>query len=186
MTNKKNEARLFIQIDPTHQYANIARWVELSLNNELVMRVQEMHSLLGEHRLQSVTAEFKAKWCLVDGWEVCSQFGGQYTWLDVWPDGLTVMSHVVRAGESNLPRAQSYSVDANYIWGDINGFVSDFYLDSADEPYDRFDTAQGLFDTSPGDPDWEIKFSQDVTAHLSRIGERPLYLHDVVRDRLQG
>lgn len=145
-----------------------------------------MHRLLGEHHLQLVTAEFKAKWCLVEGWEVRSQFGGQDTWLDVWPEGFTVRSHVVRTGESKVARAQSYSVDANYIWGDIDEFVSDFHMDSADDPYDRLDTAQGIHEYSLGDPDWEIEFSQQLKAHLSATGDQPLHFHEAVAERCFG
>jgi hypothetical protein len=186
MAEQIQASRFFIQIDPTHRHANIARWVELSLTNEFVRRVQEMHGLLDEHHLQLVTAEFKAKWCLVEGWEVRSQSGGQDTWLDVLPEGFTVKSHVVRAGESNLPRAQSYSIDASYIWGDIDQFVSDFQVDNADEPYDRLDTAQGISDYAPGDPDWEIAFAHELDTHLAVTCDQPLHLHEAVAERCFG
>lgn len=186
MTDKTKVPRLFIQIDPDHQHSDIARWVELNLTNEFVLRVQEMHGLLDPHRLQLVTAGFEAKWCLADGWEVRCAFAEQDTWLDVWPDGFTIRSDVVRACEATVPKVKSYSVAVSYLWGSIDEFFSDFYVDVADDAHDCLETAQGVHHYEPGDPDWEVAFSQDVDSSLLQTGERLLHLHEVVRDRLQG
>ena len=58
MADQTKAPRLFIQTDPLHEHANIARWVEVSMTTEFVTRVQTLHSLLGQHRLQLVTSDF--------------------------------------------------------------------------------------------------------------------------------
>ena len=89
MANPVKVPRFFVQTDPTHPHANIARWVELSLTDTFFTRIQEMHRLVDQHSLELVVAEFNAKWCLFDGWEV-HPLGGQGTQLEVWSNGFTV------------------------------------------------------------------------------------------------
>ena len=170
--------RFFIQTDPTHPHANIARWVELSLTDAFFARVQEMHRLFVQHSLELVTAEFNAKWCLFDGWEV-HPLGGQGTQLEVWSNGFTVAAQCVRAGKSNVPRAQTYRIEASYIWGDIDEFISHYYPDGASEPYDHLETAQDILGCSSWEEtNWDIAFAHELKWHLVETGERPLYFHD--------
>ena len=180
MADQTKAPRLFIQTDPLHQHANIARWVEVSMTTEFVTRVQTLHSLLGQHRLQLVTSEFDAQWCLADGWQVRDDFGVPRTWLDVWSDGFTVKSEVTRIDEPKGRNATTLNAEAAYMWGTIDEFVAAFDTDFTYESFDRLETAQGWSDYVPGEPDWEIAFGSQVNAHLTEIGERPLQLHQHV------
>ena len=177
MPGQTNAPRLFIQIDPAHKHANIARWVEVRLTAELVTRVQTLHSLLGRHRLDLVTAEFDVPWCLAEGWQVRNDFGVPDTWLDVWPDGFTIRSHVTRIDEPKGRNATTLNAEAAFMWGTIDEFVAEFHPDLMCEPFDRLTTAQGWSDYVPGEPDWEIAFGSQVNAQLNEIGERPLHQH---------
>lgn len=180
MTDQTKAPRLFIQTDPLHQHANIARWVEVSMTTEFVTRVQTLHSLLGQHQLQLVTSEFDAQWCLADGWQVRDDFGVLRTWLDVWSDGFTIKSEVRRIYELKGRNATILNAEAAYMWGTIDEFVAAFDTDLMYESFDRLETAQGWSDYVPGEPDWEIAFGSQVNAHLTEIGERPLQLHQHV------
>ena len=180
MSDQLNACRLFIQTDPAHQHANIARWVEVSLTKEFFTRVQTLHSLLGQHRLQLLTAEFDTQWCLAEGWQVRNDFGVPNTWLDVWSNGFTIRSHVTRIDEPKGRNATTLNAEAAYMWGTIDEFVAAFDTDFTYESFDRLETAQGWSDYVPGEPDWEIAFGSQVNAHLTEIGERPLQLHQHV------
>jgi hypothetical protein len=186
MAEESGPARFFIQIDPKHQNANIARWVQFDLTNEFLFHVRDLHRLLDLYRLEQVTSEFEAMWCMADGWEVRCTYGKQDTWLDIWPDGFTIRSHIVKAGESKVSKAQIYCVEVSYGWGSIDEFFKDHYHQHALDDYDHLDTAQGLYEAVQGDHFWEIAFAQELNAHLSRTGERPLYLHEFWTSRLPG
>lgn len=184
MTEVSGVPRFFIQIDPGHQHANIARWVQFDLTNEFVFRVRDLHRLLDLHRLELVTTGFEANWCLSDGWVVSDSVGVQNAFLEVWSYGFTIKSQVVRAGESKNPKAQSYCVEVSSGWGSIEEFFSDYYHKYALDDYDCLDTAEGLYEPVSGEPLWDIAFAKQVIAHLAASGEEPLYLHDGLKSRL--
>ena len=184
MAEESGTPRFFIQIDPGYQHANIARWVQFDLTNEFVFRVREMHGLLDRHHLELVTSGFGARWCLTDGWEVLSMFSQQQSCIEVWSNGFTIKSHVVRAGESKIPKVQSYCVDASYLWGSIDEFFNEFYQKYALDAYDCLDTAEGLYDPVPGEPFWDVAFAKQVIEHLAASGEEPLEMHDGLKSRL--
>ncbi len=176
--------RFFIQIDPGHQYANIAHWVQFELTNEFVFRVRDLHRLLDLYRLELVTTGFEAIWCLADGWVVSHSLGVHNASLEVWSYGFNIKSHVVRAGESENPKARSYCVEVSCGWGSIDEFFSDRYHKYALDDYDCLDTAEGLYDPVPGEPLWDVAFAKQVIAHLAAAGEEPLEMHDSLKFRL--
>ena len=178
MPDQTSVPRLFIQIDPANPHANIARWAEVNMSNTFVSRVQALHGLIGKHRLQLVTAEFDAQWCLAEGWQVNDDFGVPDTWLDVWSDGFTIRSHITRMDEPKGRNATTLNAEAAYMWGTIDEFVAEFHTDLICESFDRLETAQGWSDYVPGEPDWEIAFARQVQTYLIENGELPLYLHD--------
>jgi hypothetical protein len=180
MPGQTNAPRLFIQTDPANPHANIARWVEVNLTNEFVSRVKILHGLLGQHRLQLVTAEFDTHWCLGEGWQVSNDFGVPDTWLDVWSDGFTIRSRITRIDEPKGRNATTLNAEAAYMWGTIDEFVAEFHPELMCEPFDRLATSQGWSDYVPGEPDWEIAFGSQVNAHLNEIGERPLQMHQQI------
>ena len=184
MAEESGTPRFFIQIDPGYQHANIARWVQFNLTNEFVFRVRDLHRLLALHRLELVTTGFEANWCLGDGWVVSDSAGIQNASLEVWSYGFTIKSHVVRAGESKNPRAQSYCVEASCGWGSIDEFFDMFYQQYAHNVYDCLETAEGLYDPVPGEPRWDVAFAKQVIAHLAASGEEPLEMHDGLKSRL--
>jgi hypothetical protein len=184
MAEVSGEPRFFIQIDPGHQHANIARWVQFNLTNEFVFRVRDLHRLLDLNRLELVTTGFEANWCLADGWVVSDSLGVRNASLEVWSYGFTVKSHVVRASESKNPRAQSLCVEASSGWGSIDEFFNEFYQKYALDAYDFLDTAEGLYDSIPGEPPWDVVFAKQVIAHLAASGQEPLEVHDGLQSRL--
>ena len=183
MAGVSGAPRFFIQIDPGHQYANIARWVQFDLTNEFLFRVRDLHRLLDLYQLELVTSGFEANWCLTDSWVVSESMGIQNASLEVWTYGFTIKSHVVRAEDSNKLREQSFCVEAQCGWGSIDQFFSEFYM-QPHEAYDCFETAEGLYDPVPGEPRWDEAFARQVIAHLAASGEEPLYLHDSLKSRL--
>ena len=184
MAEESGSPRFFIQIDPGHKHANIARWVQFDLTNEFLFRVRDLHRLLDLHRLELVTTGFEANWCLADGWVVSDSLGAQNASLKVWSDGFTIKSRVVRAGESKNLRAESLCVEVSSMWGSIDEFFNDCYQKYALDVYDFLETAEGLYDPVPGEPPWEVAFAKQVIAHLAASGEEPLYLADGLKSRL--
>ena len=176
--------RFFIQIDPGHQYANIARWVQFDLTNEFLFRVRDLHRLLDLHKLEQVTSGIEARWCLADGWVISDSLGEHNTSLEVWSYGFNIKSHVVRAGESENPKAQSYGVEVSCVWESIDEFFSDRYHKYALDDHDCLETAEGFYDPVSGEPDWDVAFARQVIAHLAASGEEPLYLHDSLKSPL--
>lgn len=183
MTEKSDAPRFFIQIDPGHQHANIARWVQFDLTNEFLFRVRDLHCLLDAYQLELITTEFEANWCLAEGWVVLEGAGGK-TCLEVGDYGFTLKINLVRAGESKNPRAQICCVEALYIWGSVYEFFRDHYQQYALDAYDCLETAEGFYDPVPGEPRWDVAFAKQVIAHLAASGEKPLEVHEHLKFRL--
>lgn len=170
----QDHMRLFIQVNPALLDANIVHWVEILITEEFVTQVRHLHYLVEKHQLLSVEAEVDANWHLHNDWRVCNANGPRSSQISVWESGFTIKTYAERVGESEGPKTVSSPVNVAYISGSAEDFFTEFHPDLVDEPFDRLETAEGLFEHEPGTPDWSIEFARQLDIHLRAIDQRPL------------
>lgn len=133
-----------------------------------------MHYLVEKHQLLSIEDEIDVNWHLHNDWRVCNANGPRSSQISVWESGFTIKTYAERVGESEGPKTVSSPVNVAYISGSAEDFFTEFHPDLVDEPFDRLETAEGLFEHEPGTPDWSIEFARQLDIHLRAIDQRPL------------
>ena len=168
--------RLFIQSNPALFEASIVRWVEVAIDEQLLTRIALINRLINEHQLFSVDVEIDVQWVLHEGWRLCGLNNQPFTLLSAWGHGFSLKTYVEPVVDSTAGKSVGSPVDVCYIWGDIDEFIQECRSRHGEQSLDLLETAQGLFESEVGAPDWTEAFAAQVAAHLQMTDQPPLKL----------
>lgn len=141
MSEACSASRLYMPANQINSGDTIASWVEIRLTDKFLDRVLELHTLVTQHQLESITAPIDANWHLESNWVIDKWTANTGCAIRVFDWGF--IAECRAKANADFGQKERHSVfQATYLWGDVSELVED-WRPSTDAPRTCFEKAGG-------------------------------------------